>query len=90
MNDRIPGSSPYNPIPYRGWEISICHCGASDVMGRSHEYEFVHESYDPTPQNPGDGPGDDRFGHAPTVEAAKREIDEYEDDNAAAGAGGIK
>jgi len=23
MSDRIPGSSPWNPIKYRGWEIFV-------------------------------------------------------------------
>lgn len=80
MSDRIPGSSPYNPIQYRGWNISLCACGGSDVMGSSHAYEFVHEDYDPTPQEPGDGPGDNRCGHEASIEAAKRAIDEFEDD----------
>lgn len=90
MNDRVPGSSWSNPILYRGWNISLCSCGGADVMGPSHRFEFSHDDYDPTPQEPGDGPGDHRCGHAASVEAAKREIDAYEEENEAAGAGAVK
>ena len=70
MNDRLPGSSQSNPIIYRNYEIALCHCGGYDVMGHGYEYCFAHESYDGAPDS-----NDHRNGHAPTVEAAKREID---------------
>ncbi|HCE07498.1 MAG TPA: hypothetical protein DEQ40_02645 [Oxalobacteraceae bacterium] len=56
-------------------------------MGGSHAYEFSHDDYDPTPQEPSDGPGDHRCGHAPSLEAAKAEIDIYEEENELAGTG---
>lgn len=67
MNDRIPGSSPYNAIQYRGWSIYV---SDSPLPGES--FAFVHKDYD--------GDGDPRHGYAPTVDAAKREIDEREND----------
>lgn len=90
MSDRLPGSSHSNPIQYRGWNIALCTCGASDVLGHSHQYEYAHEDYDGAPLESGGGAGDSRCGHASTVESAKREIDDYEEDHEAAGCGGIK
>jgi hypothetical protein len=79
MNDRIPGSSPYNPIKYRGWEISLTQNPYQDG------YDYAHESFDGAPDS-----GDDRCGFARTVAEAKTEIDEYEDALEAFGSGAMK
>lgn len=60
------------------WRIYVASADAKAFGG--HSYEFVHEDYDPTPNNPGDGPGDDRAGYAASVEGAKAQIDDMEED----------
>lgn len=65
MNDRVPGSSPYNAIPYRDWSIYV-----SDSCLPAESFAFVHNDYD--------GDGDPRHGYAPTVTAAMAMIDEIE------------
>jgi hypothetical protein len=76
MSDRIPGSSFSNPIKHRGWLIFLDDCAGTQHMG----YAFVHEDYDPTPLYADDGPSDHRHGWARTVEQAKAEIDDHEDE----------
>lgn len=71
MSDALPGSSWSNPIQYRGWNI-----GPGDVgpEGRSRTIGFSHDDYDE------EDPLDTRCGYADSVDAAKREIDEREDE----------
>lgn len=54
---------------YRGWHI---HYDPPPIPVRNCDWQFWHEEYD--------GPGDNRSGHAPSLETAKAEIDEREDD----------
>jgi hypothetical protein len=79
MSDRIPGSSFSNPITHRGWNIWADDCAGTHPMG----YAFAHDDYDPTPMYADDGPSDHRHGWARTVEQAKAEIDEHEDEREA-------
>jgi hypothetical protein len=76
MTDRLPGSSFSNPIKHRGWLIFLDDCAGTYPMG----YAFVHEDYDPTPLYADDGPSDHRHGWARTLDQAKAEIDEQEDE----------
>jgi hypothetical protein len=78
MSDRIPGSSWSNPIWYGEYRIYTASADARAFGGYS--YEFVHDDYDPTPNNPGEGPGDHRAGHAKSIDEARREIDDIEED----------
>ena len=67
MNDRLPGVCWDNPIWYRDkWRIYI-----GDYM----PYEFVHDDYDGAPDA-----NDNRCGHANSVEDAKAQIDDMEED----------
>jgi hypothetical protein len=43
-------------------------------------FVFCHDDYDPTPVHSGDGPSDHRCGHARTIDEARAEIDEMEDE----------
>lgn len=54
-----------NEVKYRGYTISYW---AKPIPIRNFDWDFVHDDYD--------GPGDLRCGSAPSVEAAKAEIDE--------------
>lgn len=65
-----PGSSWANPIHYRGYRIYL-----SMVQHEAFAYEYVHEDYDGA-----EDANDSRYGHAPSIEACKAEIDEREDD----------
>lgn len=69
MNDRIPGSSYWNPIWHRGWRIFV------SGNGRGHDYAFAHDDFDGAPDA-----GDHRCGAAATIEACKAEIDVYEEE----------
>lgn len=53
---------------YKGWSISHV---PKPIPNRSHDWEFVHQDYD--------GPPDDRFGFAPSLDAARAQIDQHED-----------
>lgn len=67
MNDRIPGTTYWNPIWYREkWRIYLTGVDLDDF-----QYTYIHDDYD--------GPGDKRHGHAESVEAAKAEVDAIED-----------
>jgi hypothetical protein len=39
---------------------------------RTYDWRYVHEDYD--------GPADNRYGHAPSLEAAKAEIDDWHEE----------
>lgn len=70
MNDRIPGTSYDNPLWYRKYRIYI------DSDSPEHfNYTFVHDSYDGA-----EDAHDNRYGHAVSVDDAKAQIDEKEDD----------
>ena len=73
MSDRIPGSSWDNPIWHRGWRICIGEPG----IHHSLTYAFAHDDYDGA-----EDANDHRHGFAPTVQAAKHEIDIREDEEA--------
>lgn len=64
MNDRIPGSAYHNPIWYKKYRIYV-----ADFNG----YNYVHDDYDGAPDA-----GDNRCGHAMTVQDAQEAIDELE------------
>lgn len=66
MND-LPRPSWRNPIWYKGYRIYVASSGFTN-------YEFSHDNYDGAPDA-----GDNRCGHAHTVEACKARIDELED-----------
>lgn len=53
---------------HRGWRIDY---DPPPIPDRRWDWAFSHPDYD--------GPGDPRFGQAATLEAAKAEIDSYED-----------
>lgn len=70
MNDRLPGTTYDNPIWYKSkWKIYT----DDNPFG----FAYVHDDYDPTPNNPGDGPSDHRAGYGKTVQECKDQIDEY-------------
>lgn len=70
MNDRIPGSSYYNPVWYRGYRIFV-----SDLYEtHGYQYDFCHDDYDGAFDA-----GDNRCGQAHSIEEAEREIDQIED-----------
>lgn len=70
MNDRIPGCSWDNPIWYKGYRIYL-----SDLYEtHGFQYDYVHDGYDGAPDA-----GDSRCGVAHTIEQAKLEIDDRED-----------
>jgi hypothetical protein len=71
VSDRIPGSSPSNPIKYRGWNINL---GVLD-LGHQFAFEYAHDDYDGA-----EDAFDSRCGYAASVEDAKRAIDAYEND----------
>jgi hypothetical protein len=54
---------------YRGYRIDY---DPPPIPVRCCDWQFAHEDYD--------GPEDNRCGHAPSLEAAKAEIDIIEDD----------
>jgi hypothetical protein len=64
MGDRLPGSSPSNPIVYRFYHIYANSDGY-------YPYAYAHEDYD--------GPEDARCGTAKTIDDCKHEIDELID-----------
>jgi hypothetical protein len=68
MNDRIPGTTYFNPIWHGKWRIYI-----SDHFYPNDSYAYVHDDYDGAKDA-----RDSRCGHAHSVEEAKQEIDEYE------------
>ena len=53
-------------VKYRGYEIT--EEWVSKPERRATDFSWVHEGFD--------GPGDDRYGHAASVEACKEAIDE--------------
>lgn len=70
MNAPLPGSSWSNPVWYRDkWRIYT----NSYIPGAFAAIAYVHDDFDLD---------DNRCGYAPTIEAAKAEIDErfYEDE----------
>lgn len=71
MNDRLPGSCYSNPIWHRKYRIYLS--DLADTHG--FEYEYSHDDFDGAPDA-----RDNRCGYARTVDAAKQEIDELEDD----------
>ena len=52
---------------YRGW---LVYYEPPPIPDRSCDWHYVHPDYD--------GPGDNRYGHAATLEACRAAIDEYE------------
>lgn len=69
MSDRIPGSSHDNPIWHGKWRIYV----SDNPLGMAQfNYAYVHDDYD--------GDEDSRAGHARTVDEAKAEIDDREED----------
>lgn len=70
MNDRIPGSTWDNPIWYKGYRIYI----GEPQYGNEFTFAFTHDDFDGAPDSK-----DRRHGYAPTIEAAKAEIDEREE-----------
>lgn len=71
MNDRLPGSSWSNPIWYRKYRIYV----GEPQYGAQFAYAYVHDDFDGAPDA-----HDKRHGYAATVEEAKEEIDDIEDD----------
>lgn len=69
MSDRLPGSSHSNPIWYGRYRIYTGEPG----LHRTLAYAFSHDDFDGA-----DDANDSRYGHAPTIEAAKAEIDAIE------------
>lgn len=70
MNDRLPGSAYYNPVWYGKWRIYI-----SDLYDtHGYQFEYVHDDYDGA-----EDAHDNRYGLAHSVEEAKAEIDQRED-----------
>lgn len=57
---------------YRGFRI---HYDPPPIPVRDCDWQWVHVDYD--------GPEDNRYGHAPSFEAAKADIDEWWDDHGA-------
>lgn len=70
MNDRIPGSSYYNPIWYGKYRIYL-----SDMYNvHGYQFDWSHDDYDGAFDA-----NDNRCGVAETVEDAKQQIDELEE-----------
>lgn len=76
-----PGSCWSDPIWYRGWRI---YGAESPPRGWAPDFEFayVHDSYDGAPIEPDGPPADARCGFAASIEDAKSEIDQYENEEA--------
>ena len=72
MNDKLPGSGSSNPIIYGRWEIYLDHNVPGDPNDWRVQWAYTHRDYD--------GPEDDRHGNTSSVEAAKAEIDAWEDE----------
>lgn len=72
MSDKLPGSSPYNPIKYRGYEISMNWC---NIDARC-DYVFAHKDYDGAPIEPDGPPSDSRCGYGPSIDDCKSQIDD--------------
>jgi hypothetical protein len=62
---------------YRGYHISYW---AKPIPIRTCDYDFVHDDYDPTPEDSYGPMSDHRCGSAASIEAAKAAIDELEDE----------
>jgi hypothetical protein len=74
MSNSLPGSSYSNPIWYRNkWRIYA----SSYIPMHGTEVSYQHDDYDGAPDS-----GDTRYGYAPSIEAAQREIDDWEHDRA--------
>jgi hypothetical protein len=71
MSDRLPGSCWHNPIWHGKWRIYV----SDDPFLGPCKYEYVHDDYDGA-----DDANDNRAGYARTVDEAKQQIDEYEED----------
>lgn len=69
MNDRLPSTTWDNPIWYRKYRIYL------NDGPYGPDYCYCHDDYDGAPDA-----NDNRYGYAASVEAAKAEIDEREDD----------
>lgn len=69
MNDRIPGTTYDNPIWYRGYRIYI----SEGYLGQGN-FSYCHDSFDGAEDS-----GDSRYGDANTIEDAKSQIDNKED-----------
>lgn len=59
-------------VNYRGWHIAY---DPPPIPTRNCDWHFWHDDYDGAPDA-----NDSRYGYAPSLEAAKTEIDEREDD----------
>lgn len=70
MSDRIPGTSYWSPIWYRGYRIFV---GPYPEWGAA--YEFVSDNYDGAPDA-----FDNRAGYELSIELCRAQIDEIEDD----------
>lgn len=62
---------------YRDYRIDFGPAYTADTR-----WEFVHDDYDGAPNNPGEGPADNRAGFGCTVEDCREQIDEIEEDRA--------
>lgn len=59
-------------ITYRGWHIRF---DPPPIPTRNCDWQFWHDDYDGAPNYGDEGPADNRCGSAPSLEAAKAEID---------------
>lgn len=59
---------------YRGWHIRH---DPPPIPVRNCDWQFWHDDYDGAPDA-----SDNRFGYAPSLDAAKAEIDAWEDEHA--------
>lgn len=64
---------PANWVSYRNWWITY---DPPPIPVRTCDWQFWHDDYDGAPDA-----GDSRCGHAPSLEAAKAEVDFMESDN---------
>lgn len=75
MSDRIPGSSPFNPIRVGSWNIAIS--GGINILG--FDWEYWHDDYDGAPDA-----NDHRCGFCKTEADCRKEIaawiEEHPDD----------
>lgn len=72
MTLSTPDRNERKRIEYRGFYIQ---------RGGYFGWEWCHEDYDGAPYETGGPPGDKRYGSCSSMEACKREIDEYIDEN---------
>lgn len=64
-------------IAYRNWWIVYA---PPPIPTRNCDWQFWHDDYDGAPTFGDEGPADNRCGSAPSLEAAKAEIDDWHED----------